>query len=64
MTRYCTGKAHLDRDKQCPTEFHERDDWKYFSITVPTGIRKFKNRDEYDLVMDVIKALMGPARAI
>lgn len=60
MTRYCTGKAHLDRDKQCQTEFHERDDWKYFSINIP-GIRKFKNKDEYDLVMEIVKAQMGPA---
>lgn len=65
MTRYCTSirKPGLDR-RSCGIEFHERDDWKYFVITVPAGIRRFKNRDEYELVMDVVRGMMGPARVI
>lgn len=64
MTRYCTSLRDQGRSMGCPVEFHERDDWKYFSITVPAGVRKFKTKDEYDLVMDIMKAQMGPVYGI
>jgi hypothetical protein len=58
MTRYCTSLRLNGDNTVCKTKFHERDDWKYFVINLP-GIRRFKNRDEYELVMDIVRAQMG-----
>lgn len=49
MLRYCTGPG---RPSICGLEFPESQDWRYFHVD---GVRKFKNRDEYDLVMDIIR---------
>lgn len=59
MTRYCTSVREQGRATQsCAVEFHERDDWKYFVVTMP-GIRRFKTKDEYELIMDIMRAQMG-----
>jgi hypothetical protein len=53
MVRYCTFGAEHGKANRCPFEFPQRDDWKYFKIP---GVRAFKNEDEYDLVLDLIRS--------
>jgi len=64
MTRYCTSLRAGADHMRCKTEFHERDDWKYFVVAAPAGIRRFKTRDEYELVMSIMFGQLGPAIGI
>jgi hypothetical protein len=51
MLRHCTSFVN---GKRCGFTFNASDDWRHFRIP---GVRAFKNEDEYDLVMEIIRSV-------
>jgi hypothetical protein len=54
MLRHCTSYVGEVGENRCGFTFPASKDWKYFRVP---GVRAFKNEDEYNLVMDIIRSV-------